>query len=277
MILSVTSGKGGTGKTTVATNLASLSQDVQFIDCDVEEPNAHIFLHPSFSLFQQVSTKVPEIDAKRCSFCGDCAIFCRFNALALTKEGVKLFPELCKGCGGCYLVCPEGAIREKERILGVVEAGEFRNGEFIHGRLTPGEPFASPVIRELKKRIDRRKELVILDSPPGVACPMITAVSGSDFSVLVTEPTSFGLFDLSLAVSVLRVLEIPMGVVINKANGSRIIEDFCKREEIPVLMKIPFERRIAELYSRGKLLVEEERWRKVFEELLDKVLSGDEV
>ncbi|MBC7110504.1 MAG: hypothetical protein PWR13_1216 [Archaeoglobi archaeon] len=271
MILSVASGKGGTGKTTVAVNLAAVSEEIQFLDCDVEEPNAHIFLKPSLTFSQSVSIRVPEIDEERCSLCGECSIFCSFNALAVTKNGIMLFEELCKGCGGCSLVCPENAIRERERPLGVIEGGRFDGGEFLHGKLIPGEPFATPIIRELKRRIDGKADLVIIDSPPGVACPMINSVFGSDFALLVTEPTPFGLFDLSLAVSVLRELEIPMGVVINKAEDERMIEEFCEREGIPVLMKIPFSREIAELYSEGELLVREERWKEKFEELITRV------
>ncbi len=277
MIISVTSGKGGTGKTIVATNLAYLSKDVQFVDCDVEEPNAHIFLKPSITFSQEVSLQIPEIDEKKCSFCGECALFCNLNALAVTKKGVILFPQLCKGCGGCILVCPEKAIREKERLLGVIEGGRFQSGEFLHGRLIPREPFASPIIRKLKKMIDGRKELVILDSPPGMACPMISTVIGSDLSLLITEPTPSGLFDLSLTVSVLRTLDIPMGVVINKANKNNIIEKFCEKENIPVFMKIPFDRKVAEVYSKGHLLVRDEKWRKKFEELFERVLSLDEI
>ncbi|MBC7115144.1 MAG: ATP-binding protein [Archaeoglobi archaeon] len=273
MILSVASGKGGTGKTTVATNLAALLKEAQFIDCDVEGPNAHIFLKPSITSSSEVSIKIPEIIEERCTHCGRCADFCSFNALAVTKNGVMLFEELCRGCGGCSLVCPEGAVEERNRVLGVVEEGIFERGRFLHGKLTPGEPFASPIIRELKRRIDRNADPVIIDSPPGVACPMINSVSESDFVLLVTEPTPFGLFDLSLAVSVLRELEIPMGVVINKADEGRVIEDFCKKEGIPVLLKIPFSRDIAELYSRGELLVKEERWKERFEALLKSIWS----
>jgi len=273
MIISVASGKGGTGKTTVATNLAALLKEAQFIDCDVEGPNAHIFLKPSITSSSEVSIKIPEIIEERCTHCGRCADFCSFNALAVTKNGVMLFEELCRGCGGCSLVCPEGAVEERNRVLGVVEEGIFERGRFLHGKLTPGEPFASPIIRELKRRIDRNADPVIIDSPPGVACPMINSVSESDFVLLVTEPTPFGLFDLSLAVLVLRELETPMGVVINKADEGRVIEDFCKKEGIPVLLKIPFSRDIAELYSRGELLVKEERWKERFEVLLKSIWS----
>ncbi|MDI6840607.1 MAG: ATP-binding protein [bacterium] len=252
MIISVASGKGGTGKTTVATNLVlSLEDNVQFLDCDVEEPNAHIFLKPEFKRTYPVSIPTPEVDEQKCNHCGKCSEICQYNAIAVLKDKVLIFPELCNGCGGCSLLCPEGAITETKREIGVIEEGNSGTINFTHGNLNIGEARATPVIRELKSHIDSNK-LTIMDVPPGTSCPVIEAVKGSDFCILVTEPTPFGLNDLILAVEVLRKLAIPFGVIINRADiGDKKVDRYCRRERIPILMHIPFSREIAIAYSNG--------------------------
>lgn len=259
MILSIASGKGGTGKTTVAVNLAlALSQryQIQFIDCDVEEPNAHLFLKPAFSKTEEVFIPIPEIDETRCSYCGRCAEICAYKAIAVVKNAVLIFPELCHGCGGCTLFCPEKAIKEVGKKIGVIEIGSSNGFDFIHGRLDIAQALSPPLIREIKKRINPNK-LVIIDSPPGTSCPMVESVKKSDFCLLVTEPTPFGLNDLRLSVETLRHLKIPFGVIINRAGiGESKIEEYCKQEEIPVLLKIPFDREIAVAYSEGIPILE---------------------
>jgi len=257
VIISVASGKGGTGKTTIATNLAlSLNGSVQFLDCDVEEPNSHIFLKPDLRENEIVGIPVPEVDASRCTYCGKCGEICQYSAIVVISKNVLTFPELCHGCGGCFLVCPEGAISEKDRQIGVVEKGEASKIAFVHGRLQIGAAISPPLIKAVKKHVDKAKT-VIIDAPPGTSCPVIEAVKESDFCILVTEPTPFGLNDLRLAVEMVRILKIPFGVIINRADeGDEGVKEYCSRENIPILMEIKTERKIAEAYSRGIPIVE---------------------
>ncbi len=277
MIISIASGKGGTGKTIISTSLAlSLDNNVQFLDCDVEEPNAHIFLKPELAESHPVYIPVPEVDESKCNYCGKCQEICAYNAIAVVNKKVLVFPELCHGCGGCTLLCPEKAIREINKPVGVVEKGRVPGAgsgiEFIHGKLNVGEVMAPPVIRAVKECIVKEK-IVIIDAPPGTSCPVIEAVKGSDFSILVTEPTPFGLNDLVLAVEVLRILRIPFGVIINRSDmGDGEVSKYCKKEDIPVLMSLPFSRKIAESYSRGISIVESQpeykaEFRKLFNEI----------
>ncbi|HIC91798.1 MAG TPA: (4Fe-4S)-binding protein [Syntrophaceae bacterium] len=264
MVISVASGKGGTGKTTVAINLAlSLSEgclnNVQLIDCDVEEPNCHLFLKPHIEKKFPVGIATPEVDESRCDYCGKCAEACQFKALAVIKEGrsILYYKELCHGCGACAYICPSHAVKEKFEDIGFIEIGKVGDIEFIHGLLNIGKPMAVPIIRKQKGLIDRRKT-VILDVQPGTSCPVVMAVGGTDFCLLVTEPTPFGLNDLKIAVEMTRKLSVPLGVVVNCSDiGDRKVWDYCNRENIPILMEMPWNRRIAEAYSKGIPLVEE--------------------
>ena len=268
MIISVASGKGGTGKTTIAVNLAlALAKDkeknVQFLDCDVEEPNAHLFLKPVITNSESVKIPVPKIDDEKCNYCGKCAEVCVFNAIAVTKNKVLVFPGLCHGCGACMLFCPENAISEQGREIGILEEGKARSISFIDGRLNIGEPMAPPIIRKIKKRINKdgikgksndiaNHHLTIIDAPPGTSCPVIESIKDSDYTILVTEPTPFGLHDLILAVEVLQKLKIPHGVVLNKCDvGDHKVEEYCKKNNIPLLLSIPLDREIAVAYSQG--------------------------
>jgi len=262
MIISIASGKGGTGKTTVAVNLALSLKNIQFLDCDVEEPNAHIFLKPRIDGQKKATIPVPEVDEAKCTYCGKCREVCAYHVIAVLpgsdgkKGSVLVFPHLCHGCGACRLLCPQGAIKEVDKEIGVIEIGVKGDLQFIHGRLNIGEAMSPPLIRQVKEYINATRT-VIIDAPPGTSCPVITAVKGSDFCVLVTEPTPFGLNDLILAVEVLRKLQIPFGVVINRSDiGDGKVEDYCGNENIPVLMKIPFSREIAISYSKGIPIVE---------------------
>lgn len=272
MIVSIASGKGGTGKTLVATNIALSLGDVQLIDCDVEEPNANIFLKAEIKERENITVSIPEIDKNKCDFCGKCSEFCMYNALAVVPTDVLVFPELCHSCGGCELVCPKGAISWKERIIGEVEHGRKENLDLCHGLLKIGEMMTIPVIKALKKKVDKNKD-VILDSPPGTSCPVIEAISGSDYCLLVTEPTPFGLHDLKLAVEVVRHLKIPFGVIINRDGiGNERVESYCKKEGIEVLMKIPHSEKIAELYSRGIPFIEQmPEWKEKFIKLFKRI------
>jgi MinD superfamily P-loop ATPase len=259
MIISIASGKGGTGKTLVATSLALSLNDsykVKLLDCDVEEPNDHVFLKPKISGSEPVSIPVPKIDETKCTRCGKCAEVCAFNAIAVLGEHVLTFPELCHGCGACSYLCPEKAISEEKREIGVVERGDAGGIEFVQGKLTIGEAMAPPVIRMVKKHTDS-DGIAIIDSPPGTSCPVVESIGGSDFCLLVTEPTPFGLNDLVLAVETVRQLGIPCGVVLNRAGvGDNKVEEYCRQENIPVLLIIPLDTEIARLYSRGITLVE---------------------
>ena len=265
MIISVASGKGGTGKTTVSTNLALSIGKAQFFDCDVEEPNANIFLKAKIKEHEDVSVNIPVIDKDKCDYCGKCSDFCVYNALAVVPSDVLVFPELCHSCGGCKLVCPKDAVSWNERIIGRLEHGQAKGIDFYHGLLNVGEMQAIPVIKALKRKLDKSKH-VIIDVPPGTSCPVIESITGSDYCILVTEPTPFGLHDLKLAVEVVRHLNIPFGVVINRDGiGDKKVELYCKNENIPVLMKIPERKNIAHLYSKGIALVNESyEWHEMF-------------
>jgi MinD superfamily P-loop ATPase len=278
MIISVASGKGGTGKTTIATSLARSLGKGQFLDCDVEEPNAHIFLKPQIDQKKPVGIPVPEVDESRCTHCGKCAEACEFNAIVVIKQKVLIFPELCHGCGGCTYICPEKAIRETERTIGFVERGTAGTIEFVHGILNVGEPMAPPLIREVKHCISHAG-ITIIDASPGTSCPVVGAVKDSDFCLLVTEPTPFGLNDLKLAVGMLKKLSIPYGVVINSAGlGDAEVENYCGSENIPILMTIPWDRRIAEAYSRGvPLILALPEYKKKFLHLYEQITEMGEV
>jgi len=284
MIIAIASGKGGTGKTMVATSLALSLQDkkpVKLLDCDVEEPDAHIFLKPRFSHRETVSIPVPKLDEAKCSHCGRCAEVCAYNAIAVFGNHVLIFPELCHGCGACSYLCPEDALSEVGREIGILEMDYSKGIEFIHGKLTIGEAMATPVIREVKKHLDQQK-VNIIDVAPGTSCPVVEAVKGSDFCLLVTEPTPFGLNDLGLAVDTVKELRIPCGVVINRNGGRDVrIDEYCLKAGIPVLMRIPLDIEIARLYSRGITLVEGmPQWQGKFIKLYDdieRIVAKEEV
>ncbi len=274
MIISVASGKGGTGKTTVAVNLALSLDKVQLLDCDVEEPNCHIFIKPVFNEKKAVFIPVPEVDKKKCTFCGRCQEVCAYNAIAVVNKEVLIFPELCHGCGSCSYFCPEKAIYEKNEKIGVIEFGRKNKTSFIHGMLDVGKMMSPPIIREIKKHINK-KNTVIIDAPPGTSCPVITTIKDTDFVILVTEPTPFGLNDLSLAVEVVRKLKIPSGVVLNRSDlGNKKIEEYCAKENIPILMRIPFDKKIALAYSKGETIIEalpeyKSKFQRLYKEIED--------
>jgi len=257
MVVSVASGKGGTGKTTVAVNLAlSIRGSVRLLDCDVEEPNCHIFLRPDIQSAETVGVPVPLVDKRKCTACGECAEICQYNAIAVLKTGVLIFAEFCHGCGGCALICPEGAISEISREIGVVERGCAGSIEFTHGRLRVGEAMSPPLVRAVKKHV-KNSGITIIDCPPGTSCPVIAAIKDSDYVILVSEPTPFGLHDLILAVQTVRQMGIPFGVVLNRADiGDRRVHEYCASENIPILLELRDDRRVAEAYSRGQAAIE---------------------
>jgi len=272
MIVSVASGKGGTGKTSVAVNMALSISNVQLLDCDVEEPNAHLLLHPKVHRTEPVYTLVPFINEELCDYCGKCAEFCQFNALFVSSEKILVFPELCSSCGGCTLVCPRKAITEKKRRIGTLKFGAVGDLKLVYGELDVGEPMAVPVIKAVKKQIEDNKN-VIIDAPVGTSCPVIETVRDSDFCVLVTEPTPFGLHDLKITVQVLRRLNVSFAVVVNRAGiGDKKVYTYCKEENIPILLEIPYQRKIAELYSRGvPFSLEMPEWKEKFQILFSEI------
>ncbi len=277
MIIAVASGKGGTGKTTVATSLALALSDSApiYLDCDVEAPNSHLFLKPRFERRLDVGSLIPQVDASRCSGCGQCAEVCQFHAIVVLAREPLVFPELCHGCGSCARTCPERAITEIERSVGVLEAGPTRDGiRFARGVLNIGEPMAVPVIRALK-RWHRFADgsVEIRDAPPGTSCPVVESIRGADFLLLVTEPTPFGLHDLRLAAQLAHELDLPAGVVVNKDGvGDTRAEDYLCKVDLPILMRIPLERAIAESLAQGRSLVEAHpAYLSRFRELYDRI------
>jgi MinD superfamily P-loop ATPase len=228
-----------------------------FLDCDVESPNAHLFLKPEIESEERAGISVPVVDEEKCTHCGKCQAICEYHAIAVLENKVIIFDNLCHGCGGCTLVCPEGAITEKQHSIGIVKRGKVgKSITFVGGYFDVGEEISPPLIMAVKKHIGDNC-ITIIDAPPGTSCPMVESVVGSDFCLLVTEPTPFGLSDLMMAVECLRQIKIPFGVVLNRSNiGNASVEDYCRKERIPILMRIPYRKEIAVSYSNGVLLVD---------------------
>jgi len=273
MRIAIASGKGGTGKTTVSVNLArTMASPVQLLDCDVEEPNAHLFLKGDKVKNEIITIPIPQVDESLCDGCGECSKFCEYHAIVTFGTTPLIFQEMCHGCGGCTLVCPPKAITEFGRRIGVVETMVSESITLIGGRLDVGVAMAPPLIRAVKERL-QKDMTAILDAPPGTSCPVIAAIRDTDLVLLVTEPTPFGLNDLSLAVNMVRELQIPFGVIVNRmGSGDDRVHRYCEKEGIPVLIEIPDDRRIAESYSRGILMVDVlPQYRKLFESLMEKI------
>ena len=278
MIVSVASGKGGTGKTTVAASLARVwDGPLAAVDLDVEEPNLYLYLHPNLEWSEPGCLEVPVLDESLCDYCGVCSDICQFKAISTMGKLVLTFPEMCHGCGGCLLVCPRKALTPGKRVLGEISGGRSGGIAFLMGRLRVGEAMSPPLMRLVKAKLNETMAGAagdaILDAPPGVSCPAVNAVIDSDVIVLVTEPTPFGLYDFQLAWEAFAPLGKPMGAVVNKAGiGNHDIYRFCADKGLPVWAQIPFERSIAEAYSRGRVIAEvSEELRGTFISLRDKI------
>jgi MinD superfamily P-loop ATPase len=259
-VVAVASGKGGTGKTTVAVNLAQVvcesGRKVQYLDCDVEEPNGHIFLRPEITAKRQVTVNVPQVDLNKCTACGRCGEICQYGAILCVKENVLVFEQLCHSCSGCVRICPEGAITAKSLEIGTIECGNAGKIDFVSGKLGIGHVRSPALIREVKKHV-HQDWLTILDVPPGTSCPVVEAVKDADFVLLVTEPTPFGLNDLKLAVDLVRQMNLPFAVVINRDGiGNQDVEKYCQAEKIDIAFRLPDDRCIAEAYSSGQMIVD---------------------
>ncbi len=277
MKIAVLSGKGGTGKTTVATNLAyalhTSGKTIQLLDTDAEEPNSHIFFDVKYDYEESVQILLPVVDRNLCTHCQECAKACEFSAITVSSKYIMIFDNLCHGCGVCSMVCPVKAISEKPKDIGTIKLGITEEGIiFGEGIMNIGEPSPVRIIRQLKKHIDPNVDIVILDSPPGTSCPVIETINGTDFALLVTEPTPFGLHDLKLAIDATREFDIPIGVVLNRYDGSyKKIEEYLEKEDIPLLMTIPYDINIARDYSNGFLISKTQNYAQKFIDLFQRI------
>lgn len=273
MKIAVLSGKGGTGKTLVSVNLAAAAEDAVYIDCDVEEPNGHLFFKPEGVKTESVKVFIPDINDELCTGCRKCTEFCNFNALAFVNNKVMLFDEICHSCGGCMLVCPSGAITEKEKELGMIQSGMSNKVKAVSGFLNTGEASGVPIINKLLKTDTGESDFTVVDCPPGSACTAMESISDADYCILVAEPTLFGVHNLNMVYELVKLFGKPHGVVLNKCTEeANPAEEFCGKNNIPVLGKIMFDKELGTLNSNGLIAVREsERYRELFKKMLDRV------
>ncbi len=276
MKIAVLSGKGGTGKTLVAVNLAAVSKQATYIDCDVEEANGHLFFKPEWIRQKDIAVKIPQVDEKICDGCRQCVDFCKFNALAYIKDKLKIFEEICHFCGGCMLVCPQKALTEKDKIIGTIHQGVSDNVTIFTGMLKTGEPSGVPIINQLLSKENlKENDLTVIDCPPGSACVVMESIKDADYCILVAEPTIFGVSNLNMVYQLVKLFDKPFGVVLNKClKEENPAEKFCLDNNIKILTKIPFDSELGTLNSNGEIVVKMgEKYKKLFSSLLETVLK----
>ncbi len=273
--IAIASGKGGTGKTTFATNLAYVyGKPLTLLDCDVEAPNVHLFLNPKWDISLEATVLTPVVDESKCISCGKCKSHCRFGAILILNKKVLILSELCHSCGACERICPTGALVEKPRVVGTIDKGTKDHIQVMQGKLYVGEARSSALIEQLRDS-ENHSELTIIDAPPGTSCSTISAVNGVDYLVLVTEPTPLGLNDLSLSLEMAKALGLRTGVVINKADlGSAPLKEFCEYKGVPILGEIKFSKELAKAYSQGLLITQvDQEYEKQFRMILESILE----
>jgi len=276
MKIAVLSGKGGTGKTLVSVNLASVATRSIYVDCDVEEPNGALFFKPQAIEEALVSVKIPVINHDKCTGCRQCVEFCKFNALAFINQKVKVFDTICHSCGGCTLLCPEAAICEKDKVIGTVEEGNSDGVKVITGKLYTGEETGVPIVKRLLERIENEAVLTVIDCPPGSSCMVMESIKDADYCVLVAEPTTFGVHNLTMVHELVKLFEKPFGCVLNKCfeevNPS---ETFCDENNIPIIARIPFDHQLGSLNSNGEIVSRlDAHYKVLFETLLSNIVEG---
>lgn len=274
MKIAVLSGKGGTGKTLISVNMAAVLQKSVYIDCDVEEPNGHLFFKPVDVRSEKVSVKIPVADDNLCNGCRKCVDFCKYNALVYVNDRLMVFEDICHSCGGCVLLCPERALSERDKVIGEVRGGVSENVTIISGVLNTGEVSGTPIIKELISRISREERPVIIDCPPGSACIVMESIKDADYCILVAEPTLFGVHNLDMVCELVRLFEKPYGVIVNKCmDGENPAEEYCVKNGIRILGKIPYDEELGRLNSNGLIAawVESKRYRELFKSLYQKV------
>ena len=272
MKIAVLSGKGGTGKTIVSVNLAYAIKNSVYLDCDVEEPNGELYFKGEY-LATNVEVDIPVIDHDKCILCGKCSDFCRFNALALIIDKVRVFPQLCHSCGGCKIVCPVGAISEKKKVIGVIKQLDYQGHKIITGVMNIKEESGVKIIDKIIEKSKEVNDNVIIDCPPGNGCSVMASIRDSDYCVLVAEPTVFGLHNLQMVYELTRVFNKKTGIVINKASGNQIINDYAAENNIEILTEIPFDKNISYLNSMGEIIAKDEKYLTIFEQLSKKIMG----
>lgn len=274
MKLAVLSGKGGTGKTLVSVNLAAVAKDSVYVDCDVEEPNGHLYFKPTEIETETVAIKNPIVDEDLCLGCRKCVDFCKFNALAAIVNKLLVFDDICHSCGGCIMLCPSKALTEKDKVIGKIKTGISEEVKVISGILNTGEASGIPIIKELMKKTADEKRMTLIDCPPGSACIVMESIQDADYCIMVAEPTVFGLHNLQLVLELVKLFNKPYGVVINKCmTGENLIETFCIENKIKVLSKIPFESDLGTINSDGEIVAKSEKYNGLFSELLQAVVK----
>lgn len=275
MQVAVLSGKGGTGKTLVSVNLAAAADTAVYIDCDVEEPNGHLFFKPQKIREEAIAVPIPQVNEKRCKGCRKCVDFCKFNALAYIKKKVIVFEEICHSCGGCVLLCPEKALTEKAKVIGKVQEGFSDNVLVKTGILNPGEESGVPIIKKLLHDCHGNQEPTMIDCPPGSACTVMESIINADYCILVAEPTLFGVHNLNMVYELVKLFNKPFGVVLNKClEGDNPAEGFCIEKRLKVLCRIPFDNELGRLNSNGGIAARESKvYHTLFSELLQQVMK----